>query len=184
MIVLSIDPSINFPGYAVFENKRLVEYGVKKTWTGRVKTPDQARLRKLLCDVGDLCYRFNPDVVVIEDYQFRQGDVRGRNKDHIKKMIWSIGVVVVAVPEQFEIVTFKPHEWKGRKSKDDTIFEAKAVYQIKGKLNNNSADAIMLGHHYLMGDGNVTLDVQRRGTAGSGRSDKPGRTRQVRKSPG
>ncbi len=164
-ITLSFDPSINHPGYAVFDNHNLIEHGVRKTWTGRTKPPDQARLRKLLCDVGDLCYRYTPKTVVIEDYQFRASDVADRNKDSIKKMIWSIGVIIVAVPEQFDLVCFKPHEWKGRKKKEQTIFEAKAVYGIRGKLNNNAADAIMLGHHFLKGNGNEH-NPQRRGLAG------------------
>lgn len=163
--VLSIDPSINYPGYAVFENGKLASFGVKKTWGGRVKPPDQARLRKLLCDVGNLCYEFSPETVVVEDYQFRADDVANRNKDHIKKMIWSIGVVIVAIPEQYNLVCFKPTEWKGRKSKEQTISEAKIIYGLQGKLNNNAADAIMLGHHFLSGNG-ATHNPQKRGPRG------------------
>ena len=177
--ILAIDPSINFPGYAVFDGKNLVEYGVKKTWDGRTKTPDQARLRKILCDIGELCYRYEPETVVVEDYQFRLSDVQNRNKDHIKKMIWSIGVVIVAVPEQYNIVCFKPHEWKGKKSKETTVLEAKTVYQIRGVLNNNAADAIMLGHHFLKGDGNEHLP-QRRGVAGPRRGSKQSDSRTLR----
>ena len=151
-VTLAFDPSINYPGFAVFDGKKLIEYGVRKTWAGNSKPSDQARLRKLLCDVGGLCYQYSPKTVVVEDYQYRHEDVHA-NKENLKKMIWSIGVVIVAVPSQFDLVCFKPHEWKGRKSKEQTIFEARTAYKIRGDLNNNAADAIMLGHHFITGKG-------------------------------
>ncbi len=151
---LALDPSINYPGHAVFRGKELAEYGLRRTWRG-TKPSDQVRLRQLLCDVGSLCSQYQPDVVVIEDYQFRSTDVKERDKNNLKKMIWSIGVCVVAVPSSSEVVLVTPKDWKGSKSKETTISEARMIYGIRGDLNNNVADAIMIGHHYISGAAQV-----------------------------
>ncbi len=149
-VVLALDPSINYPGHSVFRGKNLEAYGLRRTWRGK-KPSDQVRLRQLLCDVGSLCSEYQPSVVVIEDYQFRTSDVSERNKDNLKKMIWSIGVCVVAVPTTCaEVVLVTPKEWKGSKSKETTIQEARLIYGLRD-LNNNVADAIMIGHHYISG---------------------------------
>lgn len=178
--ILAIDPSINYPGYAVVDNGRLIHYCVSKTWTGTKKGSDRERMSAIRQAVEDMCVQYRPTVVVIEDYQFRASDVRLRNKDHIKKMIWSIGVAVMAVPNHIPIVFYKPQEWKGRKNKDDIIFEAKTVYGINGKLNNNAADAIMLAHHHHTGK--VIENVLQRGcTSGPRRSAKQSVAGKVRK---
>ena len=150
-VVLGFDPSINYPGHSVFRGKKLEAYGLRRTWRGK-KPSDQVRLRQLLCDVGSLCSEYQPDVVVIEDYQFRETDVGERNKNNLKKMIWAIGVCVVAVPTNCsEIVLVTPKEWKGSKSKSQTIKEVRMIYGLRGDLNNNVADAIMIAHHYISG---------------------------------
>jgi len=150
-VTLGLDPSINYPGHAVFIGKKLEAHGLRRTWQG-TKPSDQVRLRQLLCDVGSLCSEYKPDVVVIEDYQFRDSDVTDRNKNNLKKMIWAIGVCIVAVPTSCsEIVLVTPMEWKGRKSKGETVNEARVIYGLRGDLNNNVADAIMIAHHYISG---------------------------------
>lgn len=144
--VIAIDPSINFTGYAIFERDSLVQYGIIRSGT---LCGDRERLKNLFDKMLEMCVEFCPDVVVVEDYQFRDSDIQGRNKDGLKKMIWSIGVIITSIPTDIDVVTYKPLEWKGKKDKKTTIFEAKAVYKLRGALDNNAADAIMLGHHYI-----------------------------------
>jgi len=149
-VTLGLDPSINSPGFSVFHDQELVKWGVRRTWRGK-KPSDQTRLRQLLRDVEGLCSEHEPDTVVIEDYQFRTRDVTDRNKDYLKKMIWSIGICIVGAPSRCEVVLVRPLEWKGRKSKAATMAEARIAYRIEGALNDNAADAIMIAHHYIKG---------------------------------
>lgn len=163
MRVMGLDPGINDPGFSVFDGNRLIDYGVKRTWKGK-RSSDQARLRQLLCDVGALYSEHQPDAVVIEDYQFRLSDVTQRNKNHLKKMVWAIGICIVGIPTTCEVVLVCPREWKGSKTKKDTIAEVRIIYGIEGKLNDNAADAIMIAHHYIQGR---SAEYYPRNTSGS-----------------
>jgi Holliday junction resolvasome RuvABC endonuclease subunit len=155
---LGLDPSINFLGYSMFYGAKLASYGVHKTWRGYVTPPDRQRLKSILRLVGNVCDSFSPEVVVIEDWQWRFSDTK-MNKDVLKKLIWAIGICLVGVPESAEVVTFRPHQWKAGKKKEDVINMAKRQFGIKEKLNHNAADAIMLGWHYIQVDSQERLEV-------------------------
>lgn len=146
--MIGLDPSINFTGFGVIRDGVLVDSGVIKT-SGRSKLPDSDKLANLYARLQELYALYNPNVVVIEQYQHRSTDTAQRGKDQLAKLIKAIGVCEASVPHWSDVVMYKPHEWKGKKSKERTVFECRAVYGVKKDLNNNESDAIMIAHHYI-----------------------------------
>jgi len=148
--VMGIDPSINYTGYSILTyDGKLKDYGLVKTWKGSAKPSDSDRLKKLFLNIRSIWNDWTPDCVCIEDYQWRHTDLRGRNKDHLKKLIWAIGVCIVAIPEGCDVELVKPQQWKGTKNKQRTIIECRAMFGLTKDLNNNASDAIMIANHYV-----------------------------------
>lgn len=158
--VLSIDPSINNIGFAFFYQSKLVEYDTRKTWKRSPTPPVPVRLKEAHSIITNFCELFEPDVIVIEDFQFRSNDLPwtcpnckfknpyGRNGDNLKKLVFSIGAVIASVPAQVEVVMIKPQKWKGPAKKKNTLKSVRDLFGVEN-VKDDTADAIMLGHFYL-----------------------------------
>jgi len=149
MVYLGLDPSIRFTGFAVIDDgEGICDLGVIKAEMGGRKS-DQSRLLQLQSQVSELCGTWTPDIVVIEDWQFRGTDARKRNKDSLKKLIWAIGACLMGVPEGLAVEMLKPQEWKGKKKKLDTALECRRIFGLTEDLNNNASDALMMTHVFM-----------------------------------
>lgn len=151
---IGLDPSINNTGFAVFiNNKKLIDHGVIKTKSSGASTDDE-RLIVLNNYVTNIIHkyaleydvRFENILVVIEDFQLRKEDAtKDRNFDNLKKLCYAIGACIGGCVYGGEVVMVKPLKWKGTVSKEQTQKQVGMLYGI-GKVNHNSADAIMMVH--------------------------------------
>lgn len=144
---VALDPSINTCGYAVFEDDELGDSGVIKMPIGE-RVTDTDKLSILASRLIGLFSDYKPNHIVIEEYQPRHDD-KSQHRENLSKMIKAIGVCQAVTPDYAVVHMIKPHEWKGKKQKSRTVMECKAVYQFKGYIDENRADAIMIGHHFV-----------------------------------
>lgn len=147
-VVMGIDPSINFTGYAFITDGYLDSFNLINIKKDTHNGSDVDKLQYLSRRIQYVCELWIPDVVVVEDYQWRASNARLRNKDHMKKLIWAIGVCVCSVPEGIKVALVKPHDWKGTKQKVDTLVECQEIFGVQDGINDNCADAIMMAWHH------------------------------------
>lgn len=153
-ITISLDPSINNTGFAVFKGKELIDYGIIKTKRKDEKPSDKNRLINLHRNVrAQIDYAHSVESsgidIIIEDFQIRHEDSTLRNFDSLKKLLFAIGTCICASGKDCEVYMTKPLDWKGSSSKENTKFAAKSLYKISGSLDHNAADAIMIGHSHI-----------------------------------
>ena len=152
---IGLDPSINNTGYSVIRENVLLKYGViRLSYNTSPTLPDAVRLRMLFHKVQDIIdevpYSTQDQIeVVIEDFQIRHSDSTIKNFDNLKKLLYAIGACCAAVSTHHKVVMIKPIEWKGTIGKGQTRYLAKTIYQIRGSLDHNAADAIMLAHFHI-----------------------------------
>lgn len=155
MRLLSIDPSLNFSGYAFFEGKQLKESGTirsKGTSLGE-------KLGSLVKGIPMTPWSEGTylDVALIElppKFTYNRSAKFGKamNQAAMNKLHMAIGgfaayFATVGVKVEFIEVGV----WKGRQSKEVTISNVKTLYGVEA--NDHVCDAIMLGHFFLSRQG-------------------------------
>lgn len=153
MIILSLDLSTKSSGWAIFEEKKLLEKGCISE-TGKTALD---RIPKILKSLKNILDEYNPDKVIIEDVL--PEDVN-HNQNVFKSLTYLQGFVVVELNERkipYEFVTAS--HWRkncgirtGRGIKRDTLKTAdvnfvKEKYNIT--VNDDIADAICIGYSYI-----------------------------------
>ena len=147
--ILALDVSTTSTGYALYVGDKLTQYGhVKPTgkdWLTRV--------RKMADKVTELSRDFNINTVVIEDTFFL------KNIKTVKKLCLAQGILLGQLPEA-ELIQVFPNTWKkhfglgkGKATRDvqkqTSISVAETLFLISAKINDDEADAILMGRYVL-----------------------------------
>lgn len=146
-VILALDVSTTSTGYAIYVGDKLTQYGFfkpkEKDWLSRV--------RKMSEELQELKSNYNITTVVIEDTFFL------RNIKTVKKLCLAQGILLGQLPEANLIQVF-PNTWKKHfglgkgkatrsEQKQTSISVAETIFLISNKLNDDEADAILMGRY-------------------------------------
>jgi crossover junction endodeoxyribonuclease RuvC len=139
-LILGFDPGIHKCGYAlIYENLEVVDYGLITT---SPELPIIARLMELHNDVIGLLNAHHPDEIVCEHPFFTKSVISG------SKVHRAIGIILLACGQcGYETVnmlsptTLKAAVAWGNAEKPDIIFQVKLLFNLEGKLIDDTADA-------------------------------------------
>lgn len=168
-VVVAIDPSINYCGYAVYvetDKWRLQEKGLFKPDKGiedEVKKADNIyeKCKKLLYDIGSglhLAGELNKEsiILVVENpAHWSTGGYHARESGNLQKLILLVGKLSTLC---VNTVLVHPHEWKGQLTKPVCRnrmvrnFERAGAKQLAIEmetLNHNIMDAVSIGYWYI-----------------------------------
>lgn len=145
IIILCLDQATKISGYSIFDNKKLITYGILQA-DEKEKNPIE-RMKQMNDRMIELIDKYKPDFIVFEDIQFQQnygtfkqlGQLQGILMAYLFKL--NIG---------FQII--EPSAWKsycgikGRKreeQKKNTQVFVKSKYGLD--VSEDEADAIGIG---------------------------------------
>ena len=148
-VILALDVSTTSTGYALYVGDKLTKYGYVKP-TGKDWL---VRVRKMANKVTELDEEYSIDTVVIEDTFFL------KNIKTVKKLCLAQGILLGQLPEAKLIQVF-PNTWKkhfglgkGKATRDvqkqTSISVAETLFLISAKINDDEADAILMGRYVL-----------------------------------
>lgn len=147
--ILALDVSTTSTGYALYVGGKLTQYGFIKP-TGKDWL---VRVRKMADKVTELSRDFNIDTVVIEDTFFL------KNIKTVKKLCLAQGILLGQLPNA-ELIQVFPNTWKkhfglgkGKATRDEqkqtSISVAETLFLISAEINDDEADAILMGRYVL-----------------------------------
>lgn len=153
MKLLSIDPSINFCGFAFFNDKFLVEAGVllsDKVFTEKLHWTQKAF--SIFYKYQSLITTLAPDKIVIEmpTVWYTARGHGAKTSGALEKLFFITGLLVSQLPEAVTLIT--PLEWKGQQPKSVTESKVKKVFPNLNYLHSHNADmidAIGLGLYFI-----------------------------------
>ena len=148
-VILALDVSTTSTGYALYVGDKLTKYGFIKP-TGKDWL---VRVRKMADKVTELDKEYSIDTVVIEDTFFL------KNIKTVKKLCLAQGILLGQLPESKLIQVF-PNTWKkhfclgkGKATRDEqkqtSISVAETMFLIGHGINDDEADAILMGRYVL-----------------------------------
>ena len=154
MVIIAIDPSINFMGCAVFRNKKLIKGELLKPGKLGEKSGDFiAKSRVLYKKIKDM-YRYyggsKKVKIVLEIPQYwGVAGYLARESGSIYKLTFLCGMICSID----EVITYTPNDWKGQLPKRPVKARLKEIYTKINfdKLNHNVMDAIGIGHKHIFG---------------------------------
>lgn len=143
--ILCLDQATKTSGYSVFENKKLITYGILQA-NENEKNPIE-RMKQMQDRINELIDKIKPSFIVFEDIQFQQ------NYGTFKQLAQLQGILMAKLFKLdigFQII--EPSAWKsfcgikGRKreeQKKNTQAFVKMMYKIDA--SEDEADAIGIG---------------------------------------
>lgn len=148
-VILALDVSTTSTGYALYVGDKLTKYGFVKP-TGKDWL---VRVRKMANKVNELDKEYSIDTVVIEDTFFL------KNIKTVKKLCLAQGILLGQLPKANFIQVF-PNTWKkhfglgkGKATRDEqkqtSISVAETMFLIGHGINDDEADAILMGRYVL-----------------------------------
>lgn len=148
-VILALDVSTTSTGYALYVGDKLTKFGFIKP-TGKDWL---VRVRKMADKVTELDEEYSIDTVVIEDTFFL------KNIETVKKLCLAQGILLGQLPKANLIQVF-PNTWKkhfglgkGKATRDEqkqtSISVAETMFLIGHGINDDEADAILLGRYVL-----------------------------------
>lgn len=148
-VILALDVSTTCTGYALYVGDKLTKYGYVKP-TGKDWL---VRVRKMANKVTELDEEYSIDTVVIEDTFFL------KNIKTVKKLCLAQGILLGQLPNA-ELIQVFPNTWKkhfglgkGKATRDEqkqtSISVAETLFLISAKINDDEADAILMGRYVL-----------------------------------
>lgn len=148
-VILALDVSTTSTGYALYVGDKLTKYGFIKP-TGKDWL---VRVRKMANKVAELDKEYSIDTIVIEDTFFL------KNIKTVKKLCLAQGILLGQLPDANLIQVF-PNTWKkhfglgkGRatrsEQKQTSISVAETMFLIGHGINDDEADAILMGRYVL-----------------------------------
>lgn len=158
MYTLSLDLSTKSSGFAVFENKKLIEFGcLTASSTDVIK-----RIYKIIGELSKIVDKYPIDTVLIEEVRPEDLKHSGKNLHTQKVLMWLQAAVVFLLHDKrpkAKIEYIYPSSWRsgvgihtgrgikreGLKPQD--ISFVKENYGID--VNDDIADSICIGHYYL-----------------------------------
>ena len=154
--LLSIDPSINHVGVAVWElPNKLIMYGLLHPKV-KERENEYDKSMSILNQIKEWKQNYGVNRIILEvPAHWAVGGFEARETGSIAKLMLVVGALYSLKPEVDEFKVVKPHEWKGQLPKSVMVNRLKEFYVNAGvdleKLNPNVADAIGIGHFYLFG---------------------------------
>jgi Holliday junction resolvasome RuvABC endonuclease subunit len=143
--ILCLDQATKTSGYSVFENKKLITYGILQA-NENEKNPIE-RMKQMQDRINELIDKIKPSFIVFEDIQFQQ------NYGTFKQLAQLQGILMAKLFKLdigFQII--EPSAWKsfcgikGRKreeQKKNTQVFVKSIYKVS--VSEDEADAIGIG---------------------------------------
>ena len=154
MKLLSLDVSTKSTGWAVFEDKKLVEYGcITSSSTDLIK-----RIHIITDGIKEILNKYTIDKIVIEEVRPELGT---QNIKTHRALMWIQGYIAIMAHDNFklEFEYIYPSEWRkvcGIKTGSGVRRESlkpKDIAFVKEKfhidVNDDIADAIGIGYAYL-----------------------------------
>ena len=154
MRILSLDASTKSTGFAIFNNKKLEEYGcITASSTDVIK-----RINKIITELEQVLTKGQVEKIIIEEVRPEQG----KNLQTYRVLMWLQAAINFLVHERFPKVKIEytyPSEWRkacGIKTGRGVLRESlkpidiafvKKIYSID--VNDDEADAIGIGHAYV-----------------------------------
>ncbi len=152
--LMSIDPSINNLGVAVFEGQKLILYKLLHPSKDCRDTPyDKAisLFNKIKDDIK--VWSVRRLILEIPEYWAVAG-FHARETGAIFKLTFVCGALCTLVNDLEELKVVTPREWKGQLPKNVVANRLRDSYLPDvdlTKINENVMDAIGIGHFYLYG---------------------------------
>ncbi len=148
-VILALDVSTTSTGYALYVGDKLTKFGFIKP-TGKDWI---VRVRKMADKVVELDKDYSIDTVVIEDTFFL------KNIKTVKKLCLAQGILLGQLPKANLIQVF-PNTWKKHfglgkgkatrsEQKQTSISVAETLFLIEYGINDDEADAILMGRYVL-----------------------------------
>lgn len=142
MRIMSIDPSVNHIGIAYIINGR---YETSLSFKTDEEKNTEGKLKEISEHFSNL--QEKADIVIVEHPTFmKMGGDRILNMWSLMTLCMSIGAIVGALSNRYEVEFVKVNEWKGRTKKKYT--QKSVEYIIGKKLNDHEADAVMMGINF------------------------------------
>ena len=154
MTILALDISTTSTGYAVFENKNLISYGIIAP-PGKTIT----RIEKIAEEVNLLMLEYHPDVIYAEEPE--PAFVKN-NIDVYRKLTFAHGAIAIVLNHyQKEMILCSSSHWRkqvgiktGRgitraQLKPIDIAKANEIFKLDTK-NDDLADAVLIGWSYIL----------------------------------
>lgn len=154
--LMSIDPSINNVGIAIWELPNGLM--MHRLLHPKVNARDN-EFDKSLSIVDQIkewmkVYAINRMILEVPAHWAVKG-YEARESGSIAKLCVVVGMIYSLKHELDELRVVKPHEWKGQLSKEVMVNRLQPAYEAididLGALNPNVADAIGIGHFYITG---------------------------------
>lgn len=144
MRIIAFDQATNITGWCIFDNKKLLNYGIIDT--SKFKSVDE-KISKQKKEIQKLIKKYKPELFAIEDIQYQQ------NQYTYKILAELLGVISNTFFEnEYPFVIISPSKWKsycnikGRKREEQKV---NAIQFVKDKFNidviSDIADAICIG---------------------------------------
>lgn len=151
--IITIDPSINFCGMAIFYGKKLIEYELLQPKNNSDDYIDKSF--SIFLQVKRKIYALDIDTMVIEvPDNFGAAGYLARESGSVQKLTFVCGMLI-SLRTKIHVVCKLPREWKGQLPKKVVYNRLNNINKYKDidfhKINNNIADAIAIGHSYLYG---------------------------------
>lgn len=155
MRILSLDASTRSTGFAIFDDKKLEEYGVlTASSTDLIK-----RINKIITGLEQVLTRGKIDQIIIEEVRPEQG----KNLQTYRALMWLQAAINFLVHEKFPKIKIEyiyPNEWRkacgiktgaGVRREDLKKKDIAFALQTYGYQHNidDEADAICIGHAYV-----------------------------------
>jgi len=154
--LISIDPSINNVGIAVWELPNvLMEYKLLHPKVGQ-RGNEYDKSLSILHQVKEWIqiYEINRMILEVPEH-WAVGGFEARETGSMTKLVLVVGMLYTLIDELDELKIVKPREWKGQLSKEVMENRLREDYTAIGvdlaALNPNVVDAIGIGHFYITG---------------------------------
>lgn len=149
---LSIDPSINFLGYAIHKSNELLEYKLLRSSSTHIDFIDKSRymVDKLKTVINEFSFEGNYTLAIVTEIPQYWG-VAGfiaRESGAIPKLMFLCGMIMGLTKD---VIALTPNDWKGQLPKNVVNNRLRKVYPDIdiAKLNHNIVDAIGIGQYYV-----------------------------------
>lgn len=150
--VLSIDPSINFLGYAIHKNNALLEYKLLRSSSKHIDFIDKSRymVNKLKSIINEFSFKGNYTLTIVTEIPQYWG-VAGfiaRESGAIPKLMFLCGMIMGL---NDKVVALTPNNWKGQLPKNVVNNRLRKEYTNIdiANLDHNIVDAIGIGNYYI-----------------------------------
>lgn len=154
--LISIDPSINNVGIAIWElpNGLMMHRLLHPKVNARESEYDKSL--SILDQIKEWIKAYGVNRMILEvPAHWAVAGFEARETGSIAKLCLVVGLIYSLKHDLDELRIVKPHEWKGQLPKEVMVNRLKEGYVPIGidleKINPNVADAIGIGHFYLFG---------------------------------